>query len=208
LVSRAGSLAELPPDARVGTSSLRRVCQLRARRRDLRLVPLRGNVDTRLRKLDDGELDAIVLAAAGLLRLGRGDRISETLPFEISLPAIGQGALGLETREDDDATRSLVGKSLHDQDSASCVAAERAFLRCLGGGCQTPLAAHATLIGDTLELQALVGEPDGSVILRERGSAPRAHAETLGVEVAERLLARGAAEILARCEAPGIVGGP
>ena len=212
LVSRAGGLDALPRGARVGTSSLRRICQLRARRPDLTIGALRGNVDTRLRKLDAGEYDAIVLAAAGLIRLGHGDRISERLGFAVSLPATGQGALGLESREDDAVTRGRVERALHDPGAAACVGAERAFLRRIGGGCQTPLAAHARLEGDrpggaTLELEALVGEPDGSHLLRERRGGPAGEGEALGVATAEALLARGADEILARCEAEGIEGG-
>ena len=203
LVSRAGGLDELPQGAHVGTSSLRRVCQLKVRRPDLRVSALRGNVDTRLKKLDAGEYDAIILAAAGLKRLGHAARITERLTFAVSLPAIGQGALGLETRADDARTRGRVERVLHDADSAACVGAERAFLRRIGGGCQTPLAAHARLDGDELTLDALVGEPDGSTILREERRAPRAEAIALGTAVAETLLSRGAADILARLEGPG-----
>jgi hydroxymethylbilane synthase len=227
IVSRhAGGLAGLPPGAHVGTSSLRRVCQLRARRADLRLSPLRGNVDTRLRKLDAGEYDAIVLAAAGLVRLGHGGRISERLPLEVSLPAIGQGALGLETRADDAAVIDLARRALHDEATAACVAAERAFLARLDGGCQTPIAAHARLSpidrpegpaaggprdrgpgGDLLAIEGLVGDVDGATILRDRLSGPAADAAELGRRLADALLSRGAAAILERCRANGPVGG-
>jgi hydroxymethylbilane synthase len=196
LVTRDGrGLAALAAGAKVGTSSVRRVCQLRALRPDLALLPLRGNVDTRLRKLDAGELDGIVLAAAGLIRLGHGARISERLP---TLPAIGQGVLGLETRAGDDEVIALVRRALHDPAAADCVAVERAFLERLGGGCTTPLACHATLDGDTLVAEALVGDPSGDPILRAQARGARGDAASLGRGLAETLLARGADEILAR----------
>lgn len=199
LVTRTGvGLAALPDGARVGTSSVRRVAQLRALRSDLRFVALRGNVDTRLGKLDGGECDAIVLAAAGLIRLGRGERITERLTL---VPAIGQGILALETRAEDGATIALVRQALHDEATASCATVERTFLERLAGGCQTPMACHARLNGDTLTAVALVGELDGSAVLRAERSAPRAEAVALGRGLAEELLERGAAEILARAEA-------
>jgi hydroxymethylbilane synthase len=198
LVTRTGGgLASLPQGAHVGTSSLRRICQLKAKRPDLRITALRGNVDTRLRKLDEGEYDAIVLAAAGLRRLGHGNRISESLPLEVSLPAIGQGALGLETRADDQATITRIRRVLHDEGAAACVNAERSFLRRLHGGCQTPLAGHAVLQGGKLHMEGLVGSLDGSTILRESLDGAPGDAVTLGVELAEKLLARGADKILA-----------
>jgi hydroxymethylbilane synthase len=197
LVSRDGlPLAALPAGARVGTSSLRRVCQLRRARPDLVLEVLRGNVDTRLRKVSEGVADAAVLACAGLDRLGYGDRISERFAVDWMVPAIGQGALALETRGDDDQVCSLC-RALADPLAEAAVAAERALLRRLDAGCRTPVAGHARAAGDRLELDALVGRPDGSEILRERLSAPLADAAALGTDVAERLLARGADQILA-----------
>jgi hydroxymethylbilane synthase len=199
LVSRDGAtLDALRPGAVVGTSSIRRVCQLAAVRRDLTVLPLRGNVDTRLRKLDAGELDAILLAAAGLVRLGHEARISERLPFERFLPAIGQGVLAIETRAGDDDAIGLVRSAMHDAATADCVAAERAFLLRLGGSCQTPLACHATLEGDSLRVDGLVGDPQTAAMLRDVVGGRREAGAALGIELAERLLARGAAEILER----------
>jgi hydroxymethylbilane synthase len=200
------TLVGLARGARVGTSSLRRSCQLRAARPDLVIATLRGNVDTRLRKLDEGQHDAIVLAVAGLVRLGHGARIGERLPPAISLPAIGQGVLGLETRSDDAATIELVRSALHDVDSADAVAAERAFLGRLQGGCQTPIAGHATVAGRELELEGLVGSPDGSIMLRERIRGPRVDPAKLGTTLADRLLGRGAAELLATARAAAPAG--
>ena len=194
---RVGAIAELPEGARVGTSSLRRQCQLAARRADLAIVPLRGNVNTRLRKLDEGEFDAILLAAAGLKRLGFGSRIRALLPIEESLPAIGQGEIGIECRSDDAATNALLAP-LHDADTASCVTAERAMNRRLHGGCQVPIAGHATLHNGYLTLRGLVGEPDGSRVLRDEVRGAVAGAAALGEALAGRLLFRGADAILAR----------
>jgi hydroxymethylbilane synthase len=199
LLTRDGTkLDGLAPGASIGTSSVRRVCQLAAVRKDLRVVPLRGNVDTRLRKLDAGELDAIILAAAGLVRLGHGGRISERLPFERFLPAIGQGILAIETRAGDDAIIDLVRRALHDPLTADCAAAERAFLLRLGGSCQTPLACHAVLAGVDLRVAGLVGDPDTATLLRDELAGPRGDAAGLGTALAERLLARGADAILAK----------
>ena len=198
LVSQGNKkLTELPQGAHVGTSSLRRVCQLRAVRPDLKISALRGNVDTRRRKLDEGEYDAIVLAAAGLIRLGHGARISERLGYDVSLPAIGQGALGLETRADDPDTIARVRRVLHDETTAACVTAERAFLARMHGGCQTPIAAHATLVQGTLQLEGLVGHTDGSKILRSGTTGVPAAAAALGKALAEELLGKGGQEILA-----------
>ncbi len=192
---------DLPEGAVVGTSSLRRGCQLLARRSDLQIKTLRGNVPTRLGKLDAGDYDAIVLAAAGLRRLGHADRISQLLPAEISLPAVGQGVLGIEIREGEDELHALVAGALHDAVIADHVAAERAFLRHLGGSCQTPLAAHATSEGTTMRLRSLVGEPDGSRMLRDERTGPRADAAALGVAAAEAVRAQGAQAIIDACEA-------
>jgi hydroxymethylbilane synthase len=192
------TLGELPHGARVGTSSMRRQCQLLARRPDLQIAMLRGNVPTRIRKLDEGEFDAIVLAAAGLTRLGLAARITELLPLEHSIPAVAQGVLGFETRAGDDAVIELVRRAIHDPAEARRVAAERAFLLKMGGSCQTPLAAHAQgEEGGSLRIVGMCGMPDGSRILRGEVAGAADDAEALGVQLAEELLAQGAAEILA-----------
>jgi len=191
-----GTLDALPHGAKVGTSSMRRQCQLLARRPDLQIALLRGNVPTRLAKLDRGEYDAIVLAAAGLTRLGLADRITQLLPAEISLPAVAQGVLGLETRAGDAEVIDVIRRAIHDPAEEARVLAERAFLARMGGSCQTPLAAHAILAGDDLAIDGLCGMPDGTRILRDRVSGPTARATALGIELADRLLAAGAREIL------------
>ena len=209
LVSKSGAgLDALPQGATVGTSSLRRMCQLRAHRPDLRIEMLRGNVDTRLRKLDEGRYDAIVLAAAGLKRLGHADRITEHLGHDVSLPAIGQGALGLEVRAGDAVVGPCVLRLDHEP-TARAVAAERGFLARLGAGCQTPIAAHAEFDAGTVALEGLIGRPDGTEVLRDRIGGAAWDAEGLGRTLAERLLARGGDKILAECEAAEIplVGG-
>ncbi len=161
IAPRHRTLDALPPGARVGTSSLRRMVALKARRPDLDVVPLRGNVDTRLRKVDAGECDAIVLARAGLVRLGLADRTTELLSTEVSLPAVGQGALGVECRADDAGTLARLAH-LHDPETAVCVAAERGVLVALGGDCRTPLGAHADRAGGSMRLRAFVARPDGA----------------------------------------------
>jgi hydroxymethylbilane synthase len=195
--NRFAALEALPVGARVGTSSLRRQCQLRALRPDLRILDLRGNVNTRLARLDDGHYDAIVLAAAGLLRLGMRARIRALLSEVQSLPAVGQGAIGIEIRSDDAELRALL-TPLHDEDSAVCVRAERALNHRLQGGCQVPIAGFAEIdsLAATLRLRALVGKIDGSEIVRGEISGARADAETLGATLADELLGRGAARIL------------
>jgi hydroxymethylbilane synthase len=188
----------LPEGARVGTSSLRRQCQLLNHRPDLQIGFLRGNVGTRLGKLDDGEFDAIVLATAGLVRLELQARIAQRMLPEHSLPAGGQGAVGIECREDDEALKLLL-QSLHHDDTAVRVTAERAMNRRLEGGCQVPIACYAELGADNaLRLRGLVGEPDGSRILRTEIKGPRQEAEALGIKAAEELLEQGAGDILAR----------
>ncbi|MCH8538077.1 MAG: hydroxymethylbilane synthase [Alkalimonas sp.] len=189
------ALSELPAGAVVGTSSLRRQCQLKAQRPDLQIRDLRGNVNTRLAKLDQGDFDAIILAAAGLLRLDFASRIASLLEPETSLPANGQGAVGIECRADDSKTQQLLA-ALHHQDTADRVLAERAMNRRLQGGCQVPIGAYAVLDGDALWLRGLVGSLDGSQILQAQAKAPRTQAESLGIEVAEQLLAQGAASLL------------
>jgi hydroxymethylbilane synthase len=192
---RADSIRALPRGARVGTSSLRRLCQLKALRPDVEVVPLRGNVDTRLSRLDAGDLDAAILACAGLIRIGRGDRIAAALSIEESLPAVGQGALAIECRSDDTITRVRL-QALEHAATRVAIEAERAFLSRLGGGCQTPLGALATLTGEQLVLEGFVGEPDGRRLLRQRAMGTKGEAEDLGLTVAERLLSAGADEIL------------
>ncbi|MCB1798373.1 MAG: hydroxymethylbilane synthase, partial [Gammaproteobacteria bacterium] len=189
------SLVALPEGARVGTSSLRRQCQLADRRPDLQIIPLRGNVNTRLRKLDEEAYDAIILASAGLLRLGLGERIRSFIPTEESLPAIGQGAIGIECRADDTRINDLLAP-LHHEPTASCVRAERAMNHRLQGGCQVPIGGHATLLDGEIHLRGLVGTVDGSEVVRAETRGPQADAEQLGHSVAEELLAHGAAEIL------------
>ncbi len=189
------SLTVLPQGARVGTSSLRRQCQLADRRPDLEIIPLRGNVNTRLRKLDEGEYDAIILAAAGLLRLGFAERIRSFISTEDSLPAIGQGAIGIECRTDDARVNDLL-QPLHHAPTAAQVLAERAMNHRLEGGCQVPIGGHATLDEDELHLRGLVGTVDGSEIIRAEISGPQSDAERLGSALGEELLQHGAAEIL------------
>ena len=189
-------LADLPQGSVVGTSSFRRQCQLRELRPDLKITDLRGNVGTRLSKLDAGEYDAIILAAAGLKRLELEPRIRERLSFEDSLPAGGQGAVGIECRTQDIETLKLLD-CLHHVDSATRVVAERAVNARLQGGCQVPIAAFAELNGEELYLRALVGNLDGTIILRSEIRGDRHQAEQLGLTVAEDLLSQGAEEILA-----------
>lgn len=193
LVSREGRrLADLPEGACVGTSSLRRLFQLRHLRPDLRIEPLRGNVDTRLRRVAEGRFDAVVLAAAGLGRLGLADRITEALDPVAFVPAAGQGALALEARADDARARALVAP-LNDAATETALRAERAFLARLMGGCQVPAGAHARLEGGRLVLEGFLASPDGAVFLRDRERGSEAEAEALGAALAERLLSRGRA---------------
>jgi len=189
------SLKELPQGARVGTSSFRRQCQLKEQRPDLEILDLRGNVGTRLGKLDSGGYDGIILAAAGLIRLGLAERIRERLAYELSLPAGGQGAVGIECRNDDLETLKLLD-CLHHTQTAARVTAERAVNARLEGGCQVPIASFAELEGDSLNLRALVGAVDGSVIYRSERNGSQHDAERLGIEVAEDLLKQGAKAIL------------
>ncbi len=203
IVTRDGRrFADLPPGARVGTSSLRRACQLQNRRPDLTIESVRGNIDTRLKKLEAGEFDAIVLAAAGLHRIGWQERIAEYLAPEVCLPAVGQGALGIECRADDESVLELLGR-YNDRETALAVAAERSFLSELNGGCQIPIGAYGTIQTDCSEAQAspvveltgMVGTPDGREMIKETmaGSDP----ERLGRMLAEKLISQGANRILA-----------
>jgi hydroxymethylbilane synthase len=189
------SFESLPKGARLGTSSLRRQCQLAAQRPDLNIIDLRGNVNTRLQKLDAGDYDAIILAAAGLKRLGMQDRITETLSPEISLPAIGQGAVGIECRVDDDWVNELLAP-LNDRDTAIRVRAERALNHRLQGGCQVPIAGYAELAHGVILLRGLVGTVDGSKIIHGEIAGQPEDAEYLGRVLAEDLLSRGADAIL------------
>ena len=197
LIGGDGGLAGLPAGARIGTASPRRRAQLLAHRPDLVVVLLRGNVDTRLRKWRAGEVDALLLAAAGLARLGISEPAAQPLPVDEFLPAVGQGALALECRADDGATRALLA-AVDQPAAATAVAAERAFLAAVGGDCNSAIAAHATLAGGRLTLRALVTDPDGRRRLEERDTAPAADAEALGRTVATRLLAAGAAALMGR----------
>ncbi|GAC41403.1 hydroxymethylbilane synthase [Paenibacillus popilliae] len=196
LILKSGSsLDDLPQGAIVGTSSLRRSCQLQALRPDLKIEPLRGNIDTRLRKLESEGLDAIVLAAAGLHRMGWQNRITFYLSVEKCVPAVGQGALGIECRREDEDLRKLL-EYYHDVDTARTVQAERTLLGRLNGGCQVPIGAHAVLVGagGTVRLTGLVGSAEDGTILRETMEGE--HPELLGVAVAQRLLDRGADRML------------
>lgn len=188
-------LDDLPVGAVVGTSSLRRQCQLIAQYPHLQVKSLRGNVGTRLTKLDNGEYDAIILAAAGLIRLGMSDRIRSFIKVSQSLPAVGQGAVGIETRLADERILQYVQK-LSDKTTSYCVLAERAMNARLQGGCQVPIGGFAQLVNNQLYLQALVGTLDGKQILRAEGYADVEDAETLGIQLAEELLAQGADKIL------------
>ncbi len=205
--NKYGKLDEMPAGSVVGTSSLRRETQVRERFPGLEVKTLRGNIHTRLRKLDDGEYDAIILAASGLKRAELADRITHRLSAEESLPAMGQGALGIEARSDDADVHALIDP-LIDRDTTIRVTAERAFNTRLNGGCQVPIGGHALLVDDDqLWLRGLVGRPDGSETLRDEIRGPRDQAEALGIELAERVLRAGADKILAEVgietEAPG-----
>jgi hydroxymethylbilane synthase len=198
---RYSNIDELPLGARVGTSSLRRQAQLKALRRDLDIHPLRGNVDTRLRKLEEGEYDAVILAAAGLNRLGRTELIRQVIPTDVMCPAAGQGALGIEIRSGDETTRQHIA-FLDDADARAATTCERALLNKLGGGCQVPIGAFAEVRHGKLHLDAIVADPDGSKVLRESrdGSDP----VQLGESVGEDLLRRGGDAILEQVYGRGI----
>ena len=188
---------EMPAGARIGSSSLRRKCQLMARFPALEVAEIRGNVDTRLRKLDEGQYDAIVLAAAGLRRLGWAERITTLLDPADSLPAMGQGTIGIEAREGDEATLARI-RAIEDADTAVRTRAEWALNRRMQGGCEVPMGGYAELDDDRLRLRGLVGEPDGSRLIEDEVSGAADDAEALGSELAERLLAAGAEAILER----------
>lgn len=196
LVGPFRALDELPQGARVGTGSLRRRAQLLHQRPDLQLLEIRGNVDTRLRKLDAGEYDAIVLAQAGLSRLGLADRITYIIPQQVMLPAVGQGALGLETRADDDTTQAIL-QPLSDAPTMAAVTAERTLLRALRAGCLAPVGAWARMQDSQLKLDAVVLHPNGTARLAAEGTAAAVNAAALGQQVADELLQKGAAELIA-----------
>lgn len=194
--NRFASFDELAQGARVGTSSLRRQCQLKAARPDLQMHLLRGNVETRLRKLDEGQYDAIVLASAGLIRLGLAHRITQPIAFDRSLPAVGQAVVGIECRSDDERSITLV-RVLNDEQAWICCTAERGFAQRLQGSCQSPIAGFAELRAGHLQLQGVVGSPDGQRIFRDTIDGDAAKAHELGIQLAERLLAAGADVLLA-----------
>ena len=193
--NRYSTLNELPVNSRIGTSSLRRQCQIKERFPDAEVMPLRGNVNTRLAKLDAGDYDAIILASAGLKRLGMAERITQSLDASVSLPAIGQGAIGIECRVDDLEINDLL-KVLHDSETGICVTAERAMNARLNGGCQVPIGGFAQYQGEQLFMRGLVGSPDGSVLYRAERTGGLDQAETIGRLIAEDLLAQGADKIL------------
>lgn len=196
LLSRDGSgFLHLKPGARIGTSSLRRISQLLNQRPDITVHSLRGNLDTRIKKLEAGEFDAIVLAAAGIRRLGWADRITEYLPETISLPAIGQGALCIECREADSRTREIISPLDH-RETNICVRAERAFLKRLDGGCQVPIGAYATMSGDRISIEGFIASVDGRRMVREKRSGTTDNPEETGTALAENLLMQGGEEIL------------
>ena len=204
LISRDGcGLMELAPGSIIGTSSLRRAAQLRHRRPELRIAPLRGNLDTRLRKLETEPLAAVVLAAAGVRRLGLAHRVSEHLDPELMLPAVGQGALCIEIRREDPRIGPMVA-ALDHAATRVAVIAERAFLRRLEGGCQVPIAGHATVDGATVRLAGLVADVDGSALIRHSLSGPAQSAARVGIELAEVLLSRGADALLAKLTAASV----
>ena len=188
--------AELPLGAVVGTSSLRRKAQLLAARPDLTIRDLRGNVDPRLRKLDEGLYDAVILAAAGLERLGHGDRIKDVIPSDVCLPAVGQGALAIECRTDDAEVRQMLD-FLNDMPTVYATNAERAFLGLLEGGCQVPIGVHADVEGDKIKIEAIIAALDGSTVLRDTIEGAATDAVALGQELGKKMLANGGQEILA-----------
>jgi hydroxymethylbilane synthase len=188
-------LKDLPPKAKIGTSSLRRQAQLLHFRNDFEIAPIRGNLDTRLKKMATMNLDGIILAFAGVKRMGLEERITEVIPTEISLPAIGQGALGIETRKEDEEVEEQI-RFLNDPASSIAITAERVFLKRLGGGCQVPIAAFGQMIGSTFHIDGLVGTTDGKRLLRQHMEGSVKEAESLGTQLAEILLSKGAGEIL------------
>jgi hydroxymethylbilane synthase len=195
--NKAKSLRELPSGAVIGTASLRRQAMVKRARPDLQIVPLRGNVETRLRKIEDGVADATLLAVAGLKRLGLLSTAAALLDIDEFLPAVGQGAIGIETRADDIATRALVAK-ISDADTATALAAERAFLAVLDGSCRTPIGGHARMSGDTVRFRGIIVKPDGSEAFEVSREGPRAQAAELGADAGRELKGRGGDDFFAR----------
>jgi hydroxymethylbilane synthase len=193
------SLLDLKENSIIGTSSQRRFAQLKARRPDIQFKEIRGNVDTRLRKLDEGDYDALLLASAGLIRLGLRDRIALHVPIKEMLPAVGQGAIGIETRADNEAAVEAVRKLQHGPTRIACLA-ERSLLRELGGGCQFPIAAHGMVQDNEIQLEALVAKPDGSQVLRDSLSGSSDNPEELGAALANKLNQQGAQELLSEAQ--------
>ena len=194
--NKYASIETLPQGAVMGTSSLRRKAQLLATRPDLKIVDLRGNVDTRLRKLDEGQMDAIILAAAGLTRLGYTDRIREIIPHNFCLPAVGQGALAIECRTDNTEVRAMLN-FLNDQPTKQATDAERAFLGLIEGGCQVPIGVHAVTEGDSVSIEAIIASLDGSTVLRDTIRGQAVNAAELGKELGNKMLDQGGRAILA-----------
>jgi len=204
LVSGAGySLESLPQGAKVGTSSLRRIAQVRALRPDVEIVDVRGNLDTRMRKAENGELDVVILASAGITRMGWAERISSYIPTEQMVSAVGQGAIGIEIREDDEFMRE-VSSTICDPDTFDCVSAERVVMRKLEGGCQVPIGAYAVLDGDTMRMDAIVGSVAGDRIIRTSAEGPASDPIGLGETVVARLVEMGADEILSEIRAASV----
>ena len=193
--NRFANLNDLPINSRIGTSSLRRECQIKELFPNAEVIPLRGNVNTRLAKLDAGEYDAIILASAGLIRLGLADRITRSLPDSVSLPAVGQGAIGIECRVDDVEINEML-KALHHKETGLCVTAERAMNTRLNGGCQVPIAGFAVLENGQVFMRGLVGNPDGSLIYRAEKTGSVDQIEAIGRLIAEDLLSQGADKVL------------
>lgn len=194
--NKYASFSELPQGAVLGTSSLRRKAQLLAVRPDLKIVDLRGNVDTRLRKLDEGQMDAIILAAAGLERLGHADRIREIIPTTVCLPAVGQGALAIECRSNNKEVRDMLA-FLNDLPTKQATDAERAFLGLIEGGCQVPIGVHAEVENDNVKIEAVIASLDGSKVLRNNITGPAVNAADLGRKLGQQMLAEGGEQILA-----------
>lgn len=194
--NKYASFSELPQGAVLGTSSLRRKAQLLAVRPDLKIVDLRGNVDTRLRKLDEGQMDAIILAAAGLERLGHADRIREIISTTVCLPAVGQGALAIECRSDNKEVRDMLA-FLNDLSTKQATDAERAFLGLIEGGCQVPIGVHAEVENDNVKIEAVIASLDGSKVLRNNITGPAVNAADLGRKLGQQMLAEGGEQILA-----------
>ena len=195
--TKYSSIDELPKNAKVATGSLRRKSQILHYRRDLQIFEIRGNVPTRLQKFAESDLDAMILAFAGVHRLNLDEHIAEMIPFKVMLPAVGQGAMAVEIRENDDELKKFL-KILNDEKTHICITAERAFLRTLEGGCQVPIGANAVIENNTIQLEGMVGNLNGSINLREKISGEKSEAANLGIKLAQNLIEKGANEILER----------